>query len=226
MRVNDKKYFSYNWDTLKLKTAEFIGSRFPVHQTRSPRSIMHRISFSSSKTALQFILGLPQVEDSRRFVNGAEKVTSVFFGGKEVFADEGQGKQRDIKSVRRSRSVSPAREPPRLKTSRQQTVVATTISPPRAHNFSCNNSRSNNAQKEQHPFLSQEVRRKRRKEFYGCKTGFINFNGYCFSSYSKYQETGDYWNRYLRIGGMLDILRYLESCVTRTAYEYSFAPGI
>ena len=207
MRVNDKKYFSYNWDTLKLKTAEFIGSRFPVHQTRFPRSIMHRISFSSS-------------------VNGAEKETSVFFGGKEVFADEGQGKQRDIKSVRCSRSVRPVREPPRLKTSRQQTVVATTISPPRAHNFSCNNSRSNNAQKEQHPFLSQEVRRKRRKEFYGCKTGFINFNGYCFSSYSKYQETGEYWNRYLRIGGMLDILRYLESCVTRTAYEYSFAPGI
>ena len=97
MRVNDKKYFSYNWDTLKLKTAESIGSRFPVHQTRLPGSNMPRISFSSSKTALQFILGLPRVEGSRRFVNGAEKVTSVFFGGKEVFADEGQGKQQDKK---------------------------------------------------------------------------------------------------------------------------------
>ena len=96
MRVDDITKFVF-----RLKTAESIGSRFPVPKTRSTEFLSRRIicwiSFSSSKEALQFILDLPQVEGSRRFVNGAEKVTSVFFGGKEVFADEGQGKQQDKK---------------------------------------------------------------------------------------------------------------------------------
>ena len=52
-----------------------------------------QVSFSSSKVALQFILGLPKVVGSRRFVNGAGKETSVFLQGKEVFADKGKGKQ-------------------------------------------------------------------------------------------------------------------------------------
>ena len=104
IRVDDKTKFSYNCGMLKFKTAKFIGNWFPVilaQLTKMLSSIICPISFSSSKKALQFILDLPQVEGSRRFVNGAEKVTSVFFGGKEVFADEGQGKQRNIKSVRR-----------------------------------------------------------------------------------------------------------------------------
>ena len=41
--------------------------------------------------------------------------------------DKGSSK---TKSVRYPRSVRPVREPPRTKTSRQQTVVAATISPP------------------------------------------------------------------------------------------------